>query len=363
MARGARSARPDARVTCLPLADGGEGTLDALADAGGRLSARWVRGPLGDPVRARFLLLPRRTAVVEMAQAAGLLLVPPARRDPVRATTFGVGELFAAALAARARRIVVTVGGSATVDAGSGMAAALGAKLLDADGKPIEPGGLGLLRLARIDVSPVRRRLRGVTVLGATDVRSPLLGPRGARLYTAQKGATPSQMRLLDRALANFARVVRRDLGLDVARLPGGGAAGGLGAGLVALLGAKLVPGADTIFELLGLDAALRHADLVLTGEGSLDAQTAQGKLVARVAAHARRVRVPGSAKGAAGCSGIPVWAFAGRVMLPPRAVSALGLSGVWGLTERGISKRVSVRNAAVLLEERVGEVLRGTVP
>jgi len=167
----------------------------------------------------------------------------------------------------------------------------------------------------------------------------------GARLYTAQKGATAAQMRLLDRALATFARVVRRDLGLDVARMPGGGAAGGLGAGLVAFLGAKLVPGADTIFDLLGLDRALRHADLVLTGEGSLDAQTAQGKLVARVAAHARRVRVP-------------VYAFAGRVSLPPRGVKALGLAGAWGLMERGMTERESVRRAAALLEARVARAL-----
>jgi len=345
MARGARSARPDARITCLPLADGGEGTLDVLEAAGGTVRRHWVTGPLGEPVRAGFLLRRDRTAVVEMAQAAGLLLVPRARRDPVRATTFGVGELVAAALAARARRIVVTVGGSATVDAGAGLAEALGARLLDAGGRSIPPGGLGLLRLAHLDVTAVRRRLRGVSVLGATDVRSPLLGPRGARLYTAQKGATPAQMRLLDRALATFARVVRRDLGRDVARMPGGGAAGGLGAGLVAFLGAKLVPGADTIFDLLGLDAALRHADLVLTGEGSLDAQTAQGKLVARVAAHAGRYRVP-------------VLAFAGRVVVPPPAVKALGLAGAWGLMERGVSERESCRKAAALLEARVADTL-----
>jgi glycerate kinase len=283
--------------------------------------------------------------VIEMAQAAGLLLVPTARRDPVHATTFGVGELVAAALAARARRIVVTLGGSATVDAGAGMAQALGARLLDSDGHPIPPGGAGLLRLARIDAAALRRRMRGVAVLGATDVRSPLLGPRGTRLYTAQKGATSAQMRLLDRALAHFARIVRRDLGVDVARIPGAGAAGGLGAGLVAFLGARLVPGADTVFDLLGLDSALRRTDLVLTGEGSLDPQTAHGKLVARVAARARRFR-------------IPVLCFAGRVTLPPRAVKALGLAGAWGLMERGMRERDSMRRAAMLLERKAAEAL-----
>jgi len=347
MARGIRSSRPDAALTILPLADGGEGTIEALEATGGSVHRLWVKGPLGGPTRARFLFWRDKTAVIEMAQAAGLLLVPAARRNPVRATTFGVGELVAAALAGGARRVIVTVGGSATVDAGAGMAVALGARLLDAGGRPIPAGGGGLLRLAHIDVSVLRARLRGAEFLGATDVRSPLLGKAGARAYTAQKGATPAQMRLLDRALANFARVVRRDLGIAVAKMPGAGAAGGLGAGLVAFLRARLVPGADTLFDLVGLDRALGRADLVLTGEGSLDAQTAQGKLVARVAARAKR-------------AGIPVLAFAGRVAIPPKAVSSLGLAGAWGLLERGMTERESMRRAAALLESRVAHALAG---
>jgi glycerate kinase len=348
MARGVRRARPGARTTLVPLADGGEGTLTALALAGGRWQRTRVTGPLGTPVTARWLRLPGRVAVIEMAEAAGLLLVPRHRRDPLRATTRGVGEVMAAALRAGARRLVVTLGGSATVDGGAGMAAALGARLLDTAGRPIPPGGGGLAALRSIDARALRRRLRGVTILGVTDVTSPLLGARGAaRVFGPQKGASATEVAVLERGLAHFARLCRRDLGRDIARSPGAGAAGGLGAGLLAFCGARLGSGADYLFARLGFDRALARANLVLTGEGNLDAQTAAGKLVARVARRARR-------------HGVPVVAFAGRVWLSPAATRRLGLAAAFSLSARRISRTESLRRAAELLEARVAGELPG---
>jgi glycerate kinase len=282
-----------------------------------------------------------------MAQAAGLTLVPRARRDPGRATTFGVGTLVANAVARGCRLIAVTLGGSATVDGGAGMAQALGAHLTDRDGRPVPPGGAGLLKLAAIDARPIIRLMKGVHVVGLTDVRNPLLGRLGAaRVFGPQKGATPSQVRMLERGLARFAAVCRRDLGKDVTRIPGAGAAGGLGAGLAAFLGAKLESGADWIFRRLDLDSHLERADLVLTGEGSLDEQTRMGKLVARVAARARRSRVP-------------VIAFAGRVKLSKRQIGKIGLKAAYGLAGKGVSTAESFRRTAILLERRAFEALR----
>jgi glycerate kinase len=344
MARGARRALPNACVDLSPLADGGEGTMDALP---GRKVSLTVPGPLGRPVRAAILLLPRRTAVVETASAAGLLQVPSGLRDPMRTTTFGVGRLIAAAVRRGARRVVVTLGGSATVDAGLGMAVALGARLLDSSGRPVPPGGRGLLALASADVRPVRKALAGATVVGASDVFSPLLGPRGARLYMPQKGATPRQVALLEKGLARFARIAARDLKVRVARLPGAGSAGGLGAGLAAFTRARLVSGADLVFELTGFGRRLARADLVLTGEGRLDAGTAMGKLVARVARRAARRRVP-------------VLAFAGQVDLSPRATRRMGLSGAFHLAPPGTPATESVRRAGPLLERAVEKALRG---
>jgi len=346
MARGVRRAAPGAAITILPLADGGEGTLDALAVSRGRMKRSRVTGPLGSPVTARWLLLPGRVALIEMAEAAGLLLISRKRRDPMRATTHGVGQLMAVAVRAGARRIIVTLGGSATVDGGSGMAAALGARLLDADGRPIPPGGRGLATLAMIDAAPLRRLLRGIVVQGATDVTSPLLGPRGAaRVFGPQKGATADEVRRLEAALTRFARICRRDLGTRVSRIPGAGAAGGLGAGLIAFCGARLGSGADYLFARLGFDRALARADLVLTGEGNLDAQTTAGKLIGRVTVRARR-------------RGVPVVAFAGRVWLTPAQTRRLGLAAAFPLSPRRISRTESLRRAASLLEARVAREL-----
>ncbi|QIA26867.1 glycerate kinase [Thermaerobacter sp. PB12/4term] len=292
MARGVARGWPGAAATQLPLADGGEGTAAVLVRAtGGRWIRRRVTGPLGEPVEARWGLLgDGQTAVVEMAAASGLLLVPPGKRRPLEATTTGTGELIRDALDYGCRRLLVAIGGSATTDGGTGMLAALGARFLDGAGRPLPPGGGALTRLERIDLSGLDPRLRQVTIEVACDVDNPLTGPRGAaRVYAPQKGATPEQVEILEAGLARLAGVAARTLGHDRRDEPGAGAAGGLGFALIAFLGARLRPGAELVMDAAGFDRHLEAVDLVLTGEGRTDAQTLAGKLVARVAARARR--------------------------------------------------------------------------
>jgi glycerate kinase len=252
MERGVRAAWPDARVVKIPIADGGEGTVEAMVSAtGGRYETRTVRGPLGRPVEARWGVLgDGRTAVVEMAAASGLTLVPEGRRDPRVATTHGTGQLIRAALDAGFRHIVVGIGGSATNDGGSGMARALGVRFLDGRGHPLPEGGAALLRVDSIDLSGIDPRLAGTELLVACDVDNPLTGPQGASaVYGPQKGATPAVVLELDAALERYAEVARKATGRDVARLPGAGAAGGLGAGLLFFTPARLVPGVDLVLD------------------------------------------------------------------------------------------------------------------
>ena len=294
IAAGWRRARPGDQLVELPMSDGGEGTLETLVDAlGGSLLSARVAGPLGDPVEASFGMAegPSGTiGVVEMARASGLALVP--RRDPLRATTRGTGELIWAAVQAGARTVVVCIGGSATTDGGVGMAQGLGARLLDARGEEVPPGGAGLLELARIDLSSLDPAVRSARVVVASDVDSPLTGRRGsAHVFGPQKGASAQEVQLLDRALGHLAAVIDRDLGLDVRELPGAGAAGGLGAGLVAFLGARIRPGIEIVMEAVGFESRLGAADLVLTGEGRLDGTSLSGKVVGAVLAAARDLR------------------------------------------------------------------------
>lgn len=289
MARGVKAGGGEPVVT--PIADGGDGTLEALvAGVGGSVMGTIARGPMGLPVRAHVGILSDGTGVVEMAQASGLTLVPPADRDPMRATSYGTGELVRAALARRPSRIVFALGGSATVDGGTGIARALGVKFLDAEGAPLPDGGGALERLARIDTSRLDPRVKATPLLVASDVTNPLLGPDGAaHVFGPQKGATPDQVEALDRGLERLAERFVADLGVDVAARPGAGAAGGAGAMLMAL-GASLRPGVDVVLEALGFTERLAGAALVITGEGTLDRQTLGGKGpigVARAAADA----------------------------------------------------------------------------
>jgi glycerate 2-kinase len=282
---------PDAEVLEVPVADGGEGTVEALVAArGGELVSAVVRGPLGDPVEATFGLIDGGgTAVVELAASSGLPLVPAERRDPRITSTYGFGQVLDAARRLGARRIIAGVGGSATNDACAGMAQALGFRLLDADGHDLGPGGLALCRLDRIDASGVDPAWRDVDVEVAVDVTNPLTGPEGASaVYGPQKGATPEMVAELDAALGRFARVI----GGGIGDLAGAGAAGGAGAGLVYFLGARLRRGAPLVVDAAGLDAALAGARAVLTGEGRVDAQSAYGKGPVEVARRAARAGV-----------------------------------------------------------------------
>lgn len=323
------------------MADGGEGTAPALATAaGGRLVTEVVAGPLGQQVEAAYALLPGGVAVVEVAAASGLTRVEVSRRDPRVASSRGTGELIRAAIAAGARRILIGLGGSATNDAGAGMAQALGYRLLDAGGRDLPPGGAALARLRRIDASGVEPRLREVVFDAACDVDNPLCGPAGASVvFGPQKGASTEAVADLDAALAHWAGVARRDLGIDVADLAGGGAAGGLGAGAVAYLGATLRPGAALVAEAAGLDEAIAGADLVITGEGCLDAQSLRGKTPVGVADIAR-------------ARGVPVVAVAGAVRLSEAAWRAAGFVAAYNLTDLAQGDADAKTRAVILLAE-----------
>ena len=291
MARGLWRSLPEADLHQLPMADGGPGTLDVLVEAtGGRVMEAMVRGPLDAPVRARWGVLgDRRMAVIEMAEAAGLSLVPERERDPRRASTYGVGELLRAALAAGYRRIVVGVGGTASTDGGAGPAHALGARLLDDERNELPSGGAALARLARIDVQHLDARQRESEIIIAADVTNRLCGPDGAALmYSAQKGASEAVARELDAALAHLAEVVKRELDIDRADEPGAGAAGGLAYGLMVFANAQVRTGFEVVAEAAGFYERVQRADLVVTGEGRLDRQTSFGKTTAGVARAAR---------------------------------------------------------------------------
>jgi glycerate 2-kinase len=279
---------PAADLHVVPVADGGEGTLDTLVSAlGGERRSLVVTGPLGDPVDAEFGLVESSDgplAIVEMASASGLRLVPADRRDPLRTTTRGTGELILAAARERPARMVVCLGGSATNDGGAGMAQALGVRMLDEQGAELEPGGAALGCLATIDASALTEEVRGPEVVVATDVDSPLAGPAGASaVFGPQKGASPEDVRVLDDALRHFGAVIREQLGVDVAEVPGAGAAGGLGAGLMAFLGGRIRRGFDVVAEALDLASHAEAADVVVTGEGRYDEGTERGKAPAGV--------------------------------------------------------------------------------
>jgi glycerate 2-kinase len=303
---GWRRTRPADRVELVPMADGGEGTMDALVGAlGGQIETATVTGPLGAPVVAGLGLAPgvgtgpatregTTLGIVETARASGLELVPEARRDPTRATTRGTGELMARAIGLGATRLVVCLGGSATNDGGTGMAAALGCRFLDMEGRELREGGEPLLSLARIDTSEMRVTLSGVAIEGACDVDNPLVGPSGATaVYGPQKGASQDQVWVLDRALGHLAAVVHRDLGVDLKDEPGAGAAGGLGFGLLAFAGARLRRGVEVVIEASGLEERIVAAEVVITGEGSFDEQSLRGKVPAGVLDLARSHGVP----------------------------------------------------------------------
>ena len=356
MAEGVRRAAPDAETVLLPVADGGDGTLDVLVSAlspvdgtGGRYFQTTVTGPLGEPQVARWGATGHlRTAVIEMAKASGLALVRPDRRDPRTATTYGTGELIRAALDAGYTDIIVGLGGSATNDGGGGMAQALGARLLDAAGRELSSGGAALAHLASIDTEGLDRRLRSARLRGATDVMNPLCGPQGAsHVYGPQKGATEEMVAELDDVLGHYADVVRRELGIDILDMPGAGAAGGTGAGVVALLGGELLPGADIVCDAVGLNHRLADADLVLTGEGRMDGQTLYNKAPFVVAQRAVAF-------------GLPVIAVVGSLGPGYEGVLEHGIEAVEAAATRGMPPEEAMAQADTLVRAAAERAMRG---
>jgi glycerate 2-kinase len=347
--RGWRQGAPGSTSRRVPLADGGEGTVQALVEAtGGRLETREVTGPLGDPVRAAFGVLGGPgplTAVVEVAAATGLGLVPPGERDAGRATSYGTGELLAAALDLGARRIVLGLGGSASTDGGAGLVRALGVRLLDADDAELEPGGLGLGAVARVDLGGRHPGLDGCELVAACDVDNPLTGPTGAAaVFGPQKGADPALVTTLDEHLTRYADVVAgAGLAADPG-LAGSGAAGGIGFAVVALLGGSLRPGFEIVAEAVGLDALLDGADLVVTGEGRLDAQSLAGKTPIGVMRRARE-------------RGIPVVAVAGSLGEGCDELLAAGMTAVLSVAPGVLTLEQALDDASANLE-RVGRSL-----
>jgi glycerate kinase len=349
MAVGIHRAFSEAEIVTVPVADGGDGLVDVALEAlGGTMQRVRVTGPLFEPVDAAFCYVEAdRFAAIEMALASGLALVPVDRRDARRTTTYGTGELIAAALDLGVARIGVGIGGSATNDGGIGMASALGVRFLDEAGAEVSPVGGELARIQRIDMAGLDPRLRHVQIEAVCDVDNPLCGPAGAaHVYGPQKGATAEQIRSLDEGLGHLADIIERDLGIEVRDMPGAGAAGGLGAGLHAFLGAEIRRGVDLVLDLVGLDEKLAGADLVLTGEGQIDFQTAYGKAPAGVGAAASRQ-----------C--IPCVAIAGGVGEGIASLTDVGIIAVFSLCSRPMALDDAMLQAEELLAAAAEQVTR----
>ena len=338
--RGFAKVFPQAGFQVVRVADGGEGTVDAvLQAAGGSLQRLEVCGPLGLPVPAFWGLLADGRAVIEMAAASGLPLLRPEQYDPLRTTTYGTGQLLRAALDAGAEQIMLGIGGSATNDGGAGMAQALGARFLDKRGREIERGGGGLEALANIDVSGIEPRLRDAEIQVACDVRNPLLGQFGASaVFGPQKGADAQTVRRLDANLAHLAEVVRRELGGNLENEAGAGAAGGLGFGLLAFCGGRLLSGIETWLRIIEFDKILAGADLVLTGEGRLDGQSIYGKVPLGIAKWARK-------------AGKPVVAIVGELGAEAHAVFEQGIDALFPTVERAMSAETAMSESCAALE------------
>ena len=348
MAEGVRAARPDAEIVSLPLSDGGDGFLDVvLAARGGERFRTCVTDPLGREIEAEFAIVPALdAAVVESALASGLALLRPDERDPMVATSRGTGELIRAALAHRPRHLLVGLGGSATVDGGVGAAAALGLRFLDASGEEIADGGGALAGIRAIRYAGRDPALKGVKIAALCDVANPLLGPEGAaRVYGPQKGATPDQVERLEAGLSHLADGIQSKLLIDVREVEGAGAAGGLGAGLLGFLGARLLPGGVAVLELVGLHEHLADADLVLTGEGRIDAQTGFGKVPVAVAMTCAD-------------AGVPCVAIAGSVAEGHEMLLDHGLSEIVPLCRGGVTEEEAMARGPELLAAATREVI-----
>ena len=349
MGEGVRRVLTDAEIVLVPVADGGDGTLETLVEgSGGEIRTSEVTGPLGERITARWGAMgDANTAVIEMARTSGLALVPLEKRDPRATTTYGLGEAVRQALDAGFRRFIIGIGGSATNDAGAGMAQALGVRLLDWDGGNLDFGGAALSQLDGIDMSGLDARARESQFLVACDVSNPLTGPEGASaIYGPQKGATPEMVAQLDAALERFAQVVKRDIGADIDGVSGAGAAGGLGGGLIAFLNGTLQSGVDIVLEAVGLEQQLDGADLVITGEGCLNYQTVYNKAPVGVA---RR----------AGARGIPVIAISGSLGEGFSEVHGHGIDAAAAITSAPMTLDEAFRQAPELVALATEEALR----
>ncbi len=341
-------------VHLIPIADGGEGTVESLCIATrGTVYLTTVRGPLGEDVVAKWGILgDGQTAVIELASASGLMLTPAGQRKPLLASTFGTGELIRTALSNNCKRIIIGLGGSATTDGGAGIAQALGAILVDGQGKPLSFGGGPLIDLAHIDITPLKSLLSNVELLVACDVNNPLCGENGsAWVYGPQKGATAEEIQLLDRALSHYADIIEQEIGIDVRSMPGSGAAGGAGAGLVALLSAKLVSGFQLIVSETGLEQHISRADLIITGEGCTDKSTTFGKVPMGIAAIAKKY-------------GIPVICLSGCLQNGWKELYAHGITACISISDGAITLDDAIGRAEPLLHnaaEAIGRILRAT--
>ena len=336
-------------VELLPMADGGEGTVQSLVDAtNGEIIEKEVNGPLGNKVKAFYGLLgDQKTAVIEMAAASGLPLVPEGKKNPLKTTTYGTGELIASALDAGAQKIIIGIGGSATNDAGVGMAQALGAEILDAEEQQIDFGGGNLDKIEKINLDKLDSRLQDVEVVVACDVDNPLYGKNGAAyVYAPQKGADPEMVKILDQNLRHFNQIAIKELNKDINKIPGAGAAGGLGAGLVAFLDAELKAGVDIVLDIIDFESYLKDVDLVITGEGMLDGQSIYGKTPVGVSRSAAK-------------KDIPVIAIAGTLGEGVEKILDYGINSYFSIIDRPAELKEIIEKSPELLANLSEQIIR----
>ncbi|MDK2799261.1 MAG: glycerate 2-kinase [Clostridiales bacterium] len=346
--KGIRKVFPDAEIIKVPIADGGEGTVDALVlGAGGEFKEKTVTGPLGEKLTAKYGVLKNGVAVIEMAAASGLPLVPEDKKNPLVTTTYGTGELIKAALDDGCKQIVIGIGGSATNDGGMGMAQALGVSFKDKDGNELGSGGGELDKLATIDISGLDPRIKDTEIIVACDVSNPLCGERGASaIYGPQKGATPEMIKQLDANLRHFAGIIKEQLGQDIIDVPGSGAAGGLGAGLIVFCGAQLKSGIETVLDVVNVDKDLPTTDLVITGEGKIDGQSVYGKVPVGVGQRAKKYNKP-------------VLAIVGDIGDGASAVYDHGVDGIMSTVNKAMPLSEAMQRSTELLEDAAERVMR----
>ena len=349
ISEGIKRVVPEAEITCIPIADGGEGTVEALVAAtSGKIVSTPSVDALNRPIQSFYGILgDGKTAVIEMAAASGIELLAPEERNPMITSTFGTGLLLKSAMEAGFTEIIIGIGGSATNDGGAGMAQALGFRLLDENDEPIGLGGGCLSQLHRIDSSNVHQNLQKVKITIASDVQNPLLGSSGATyIYGPQKGATPQMVETLEKNMNHFSEILLQEFGIDFSSIPGAGAAGGLGAGLMTFCKAEIIPGFELISSVTNLEKHIRNASLVITGEGKIDQQTAFGKTVSGVARLGQKYHVP-------------VFALAGTVDEDLAELYKQGLTSAFSITNRPMNLEESKANAAQLIASTSEQVMR----